>query len=68
MVGAVGSADYVIDIAVEAGARRLGLFHHEPTHDDDDIDRLVDFARQRARESGSSVDLFGAAEGSQIIR
>jgi len=46
------STDYVTDIAVAAGARRLALFHHEPTHTDADIDRMVEACRQRARNAG----------------
>jgi phosphoribosyl 1,2-cyclic phosphodiesterase len=60
------SADYVTDVAVEAGARRLALFHHEPTHADEDIDRMVESARQRARQAGSDLEIFGAAEGQEI--
>jgi phosphoribosyl 1,2-cyclic phosphodiesterase len=60
------STDYVTDVAVEAGARRVALFHHEPTHADDDIDRMVEDARQRARAAGSNVDVFAAAEGKEI--
>jgi phosphoribosyl 1,2-cyclic phosphodiesterase len=62
-----GSTDYVTDVAVEAGARRVALFHHEPTHADDDIDRMVEYSRNRAREVGSQVELFAAAEGHEII-
>jgi len=46
--------------------RRLALFHHEPTHDDDEIDRMVEYSRNRAREVGSEVDLFAAAEGHEL--
>ncbi len=60
------STDYVTDIAVEAGARRVALFHHEPTHADDDIDRMVENSRQRARGAGSDLELFAAAEGNEI--
>jgi phosphoribosyl 1,2-cyclic phosphodiesterase len=62
-----GSTDYVTDLAVEAGARRVALFHHEPTHTDDEIDRMVEYSRKRARELGSDVELFAAAEGNEII-
>jgi phosphoribosyl 1,2-cyclic phosphodiesterase len=62
-----GSADYVIDVAVQAGARRVALFHHEPTHDDADIDRMVEHARRRAREVGSEIEIFGAAEGKELV-
>src|SRR5262245_55763998 len=30
-------AEYVTDVAIAAGVRRLALFHHDPTHDDDAI-------------------------------
>jgi phosphoribosyl 1,2-cyclic phosphodiesterase len=61
-----GSIDYVTDVAVESGARRVALFHHEPTHADDQIDAMVERARKRAREVGSEVELFAAAEGVEI--
>jgi phosphoribosyl 1,2-cyclic phosphodiesterase len=61
-----GSTDYVIDLAVEAGARRVALFHHEPTHSDDEIDRMVEYSRTRARAAGSALELFAAAEGNEI--
>ncbi len=60
------STDYVTDMAIEAGARRVALFHHEPTHADDEIDRMVEYSRKRAREAGSEVDVFAAAEGHEI--
>jgi phosphoribosyl 1,2-cyclic phosphodiesterase len=62
-----GSTDYVTDVAVEAGARRLALFHHEPTHADDEIDRMVEYSRSRAREVGSQVEVIGAAEGEELV-
>ncbi len=37
---------YAVHVAAEAGARRLALFHHDPRHTDDDIDR---HARARLR-------------------
>jgi phosphoribosyl 1,2-cyclic phosphodiesterase len=61
-----GSSDYVIDIAVAAGVRRVALFHHEPTHTDADIDRMLHAGRVRAREAGSAVEVFGAIEGGAI--
>jgi phosphoribosyl 1,2-cyclic phosphodiesterase len=61
-----GSTDYVTDVAVEAGAKQVALFHHEPTHSDDDLDRMVDYSRARAAEIGSRVKIFAAAEGQEI--
>jgi phosphoribosyl 1,2-cyclic phosphodiesterase len=62
-----GSTDYVTDVAIESEVRRVALFHHEPTHADDDIDRMVEYCQARARAAGSNVELFAAAEGSEII-
>lgn len=61
-----GSVDYVTDVAVEAAVRKLALFHHEPTHADDEIDRMVAAARARAREAGSELELFGAVERQEL--
>jgi phosphoribosyl 1,2-cyclic phosphodiesterase len=61
-----GSSDYVVDIAVAAGARRVALFHHEPTHADADIDRIAAAGRERAGGVGSAVEVFGAVEGAQL--
>jgi phosphoribosyl 1,2-cyclic phosphodiesterase len=60
------STNYVIDIAVQARVRRVALFHHEPTHADADIDRMLEAARARARQAGSSVVVLAAAEGESI--
>ena len=52
---------YAVHVAVEAGARQLVLYHHDPVHGDDAIDRLVDQAR---RGAGGRLDaVVGAAEG-----
>ena len=34
------TVEYAVWLAGEVGARRLALYHHDPTHDDDMIDRL----------------------------
>jgi phosphoribosyl 1,2-cyclic phosphodiesterase len=44
------------------GARRLVLFHHEPTHSDKDLERLED----RARELSDAIDPLLAREGMTI--
>jgi phosphoribosyl 1,2-cyclic phosphodiesterase len=35
------TVEYAVWLAGEVGARRLALYHHDPTHDDDMIDRLA---------------------------
>ena len=56
-------ADYVTDVAVAAGAARLALFHHDPTHDDEMLKRMEQEQRARAKAAGSSLDVFAGAEG-----
>lgn len=51
------------DLAIEAGVKRLGLFHHDPDRSDDDLDRQVEICRQRIRKAKSKVDCFAVAEG-----
>jgi phosphoribosyl 1,2-cyclic phosphodiesterase len=58
-----GSTDYVVDVAVAAGARRLALHHHDPHHDDVMVDRMVAYCRQRVAARGAATEVFGAAEG-----
>ena len=45
-----------------AGARRLALFHHDPDHDDETLDRLVASASALAR----TTEVDGAREGTTI--
>jgi phosphoribosyl 1,2-cyclic phosphodiesterase len=52
-----------VNLAQEAGARRLALFHHEPEHGDEMMDGVVARAREHAERSGGGVAVFAAAEG-----
>lgn len=56
------TAAYAVLVAKEAGARRLCLFHHDPAHDDDHLDRLLEQARETAARLGVD-DVIAAAEG-----
>ena len=52
--------------ALEAGARRLALFHHDPLHADRDIDRFVRECVHLIRRQGSRMSCFAAREGMEI--
>jgi phosphoribosyl 1,2-cyclic phosphodiesterase len=53
---------YAVHVASEAGAKRLALFHHDPTHDDATLDRLGLAAQDSVK--GSALDsIVVAAEG-----
>jgi len=57
------TVEYAVDTALAAKARRLALYHHDPTRNDDAVDALTEFARERAASAGSGLDVFAAAEG-----
>jgi CheY-like chemotaxis protein len=59
-------AEWAVDYALAAGARRLALFHHDPLRDDDALDRLVEMCRQRVVAAGSGLEVFAAAEGQTL--
>ena len=54
--------DYAVLVAKEAGARKLCLFHHDPAHDDDTMDRLLEEAKAEGARTGVD-DVIAAAEG-----
>ena len=58
--------DYAVDVAMAAGARRVALFHHDPTHDDATLGRLEAAAKERARAAGSTIEVFAAREGMEL--
>lgn len=53
--------EYAVWVAAQSGAKRLALFHHDPSHDDDMLDRLTAEAATCGREFG--IDVFAAREG-----
>ncbi|HLW34257.1 MAG TPA: hypothetical protein VKS98_01225, partial [Chthoniobacterales bacterium] len=61
-----GSLSAGINLAVDAGVRRLILFHHDPRHDDQAIDKMVEMARELASNTGKKLEVEGAREGAEI--
>lgn len=55
------SVDYAVTVARDAGARRLILFHHDPSHGDDQLEDMLESVRSAAEAAGVEVAL--AAEG-----
>jgi phosphoribosyl 1,2-cyclic phosphodiesterase len=53
-------------IAIEAGVKNFGLFHHDPDRTDDDLDRQLEICRKQIENSGVSVNCFAATEGQEI--
>ena len=55
-----------VALAAEAGCRRLILFHHEPEHDDDAVDRLLADTRAYAAREAPGLQVDAAAEGAEL--
>ena len=58
--------DYTVKVALEAGVKNLVLFHHDPLHDDNFVDGIVDAARKISWQAGSNMKIIGAQEGLEI--
>ncbi|NVN98461.1 MAG: MBL fold metallo-hydrolase [Geobacteraceae bacterium] len=52
-----------VDLAIKAGVKRLGLFHHDPDRTDEELDEQLAICQERIRMAGSSLDCFVATEG-----
>jgi ribonuclease BN (tRNA processing enzyme) len=53
--------DYAVWLAGKAGAKRLALYHHDPSRRDDDLDVLLACATEAGALGG--VQVIGASEG-----
>jgi phosphoribosyl 1,2-cyclic phosphodiesterase len=54
--------DYAVNVAAQAGAKRVALFHHDPTHDDDRVDAMLAGAQALAETTGIT-EVIAAQEG-----
>ena len=59
------TVDYAVLVAKQADARKLVLFHHDPSHDDLEVDRLLAGARETSARLGGA-EVVAAAEGLRI--
>jgi len=62
-----GSVSSGVSLALEAEVQKLLLFHHDPSHDDNMVDTMVEFARELATNSGKPLQVAGAKEGGEIL-
>jgi phosphoribosyl 1,2-cyclic phosphodiesterase len=56
---------YAVHVAREAGAKRLFLFHYDPSHTDRDVEHMLSHAR-RIAGGRQALDVSAAAEGATI--
>ena len=57
------TVEYATDAALAAGAARLALFHHDPSHDDLSIKCIEEGAQHRVAAHDGTLEVFAAAEG-----
>ena len=62
-----GSISSAVGLAMDAEVQTLVLFHHDPSHDDAMVDRMVESARELVMKSGSNLEVTGAQQGSEIL-
>jgi phosphoribosyl 1,2-cyclic phosphodiesterase len=60
------SYEEAVELAAEAGAKQLVLFHHEPEHDDGALDELVAAARSVGKRRRAATTVVAAREGMQL--
>lgn len=57
----------IVKFAVKGKVRRLALFHHDPMHDDKDVDAMIRLAQKLLKANNSPIKCFGAREGQNIL-
>jgi phosphoribosyl 1,2-cyclic phosphodiesterase len=62
-----GSISSAVSLALEAEVQTLVLFHHDPGHDDDMVDTMVESAHALVVNSGRPLEVAGAQQGSEIL-
>jgi phosphoribosyl 1,2-cyclic phosphodiesterase len=54
------------ELAVKAGVRKFGTFHHDPDHDDNEIDSSIRLCRSIIDKHGAGIQCFAVAERMEI--
>lgn len=55
--------DDVVRFGIATGAKSLAITHHDPEHDDRDLDRHQEYCRGLAAGEGTSMECFFAKDG-----
>jgi phosphoribosyl 1,2-cyclic phosphodiesterase/DNA-binding response OmpR family regulator len=60
------TVEYALAMCRAAGVKRVALTHHDPSRDDDAIDRIVTRARADLQDVASPMEVMAATEGSAL--
>ena len=55
-----------LELALEAGVSRFGLYHHNQDRADDAVDRMVEHCRSVIRERGVDMECFGVTQNFEM--
>jgi ribonuclease BN (tRNA processing enzyme) len=55
-----------LKLAMEAGVKRLGLFHHNQERTDDQVESIVEDCRRIAKREGRKLDCFALHQNMEI--
>jgi len=58
------TVEYALAVCRRAGVRKVALTHHDPSRDDDAIDRIVERAGSELKRTCGAMEVSAAAEGS----
>jgi len=61
-----GSVSSAVALALDAEVHNLLLFHHDPGHGDQMVDKMVEFAHALVAKSGKPLEVGAAQEGAEI--
>lgn len=61
------SLSSVVSLGLDSNVGKLLLFHHDPNHDDEMIDKMVEHARALVAKSGKPMEVEAAREGAEIL-
>jgi phosphoribosyl 1,2-cyclic phosphodiesterase/CheY-like chemotaxis protein len=69
------TVEYVVDVALAAGVRQLVLFHHDPMRIDEQVEELVQMAKDRiekrrgefAATAHANLEVFAAYDKQELI-
>ena len=62
-----GCVDDAVALAAQADVKRLFLFHHDPSHDDEKITRMAEWGRAFVAALHESLQVDAAREGLAVI-
>ena len=57
----------MVSLGLDSNVGKLLLFHHDPNHDDEMIDKMVEHARALVAKSGKPMEVEAAREGAEIL-